>query len=69
MGGENCMKEWLTFIAGSAVTIIHAMAMVIVIVGTIEAFLRSIRPSSALRQAAARSTTPTCGMRVAWLVC
>jgi uncharacterized membrane protein len=37
------MKEWLTFIAGSAVTIIHAMALFIVIVGTIEAFLRSIR--------------------------
>ena len=37
------MKEWLTFIAGAAVTIIHAMALFIVIVGTIEAFYRSIR--------------------------
>jgi uncharacterized membrane protein len=42
-GMETQMKEWLIFIAGSAVTVIHAMALFIVIVGTIEAFLRSIR--------------------------
>ena len=37
------MREWLTLVAGGAVTIIHAMAMVIVIVGTIEAFIGSVR--------------------------
>ena len=37
------MREWLTLVAGGAVTIIHAMALVIVIVGTIEAFIGSAR--------------------------
>ena len=37
------MKEWLTVIAENAVLIIHAMALVIIIIGTIEAFLRSLR--------------------------
>ena len=37
------MKEWLIYVATNAVTIIHAMALVIVIVGTIEAFIRSLR--------------------------
>jgi hypothetical protein len=37
------MKEWLAFIVEYAVLIIHAMALVIIIIGTIEAFLRSIR--------------------------
>jgi len=37
------LKELLTYIASSAVTIIHAMVLAIVIVGTIEAFLRSLR--------------------------
>jgi uncharacterized membrane protein len=36
------MKEWLTVIAENAVVIIHAMALVIIIIGTIEAFLRSV---------------------------
>jgi uncharacterized membrane protein len=36
------MKEWLAFIAEGAITIIHAMALVIIIIGTIEAFYRSI---------------------------
>jgi uncharacterized membrane protein len=37
------VKELLAYVAGSAVTIIHAMALFIVIVGTIEAFFRSLR--------------------------
>ncbi len=45
------MKEWLTLVAEGAVTIAHAMALIIVIVGTIEAFVGSaklmFRPSSA----------------------
>ena len=36
------MKEWLTFIVEYAVLIIQAMALVIIIIGTIEAFLRSL---------------------------
>jgi len=48
------MKEWLTFIVENAVLIIHAMALVIIVIGTIEAFLRSIRailgPSSTGQQ-------------------
>ncbi len=37
------MKEWLTVIAGNAVVIIHAMALVIIVIGTVEAFCRSLR--------------------------
>jgi len=37
------MQGWLTVVAGLAVTIIHAMALVIIVAGTIEAFLRSVR--------------------------
>ncbi len=37
------MQGWLTVVAGIAVLIIHAMALSIIIVGTIGAFLRSIR--------------------------
>ena len=37
------MKEWLTVIALHAVTLIHAMALLIVAFGTIQAFIRSVR--------------------------
>lgn len=37
------MKEWVMFIAGGAVTFIHAMAMVVVLFGTVQAFFRSFR--------------------------
>ena len=37
------MKEWLTVIALHAVTIIHAMALVIVVFGTLQAVVRSVR--------------------------
>jgi len=37
------MKEWLTFITENVVVIINAMALVIIGIGTIEAFLRSLR--------------------------
>ena len=37
------MKEGLTFFAGSAVTIIHAMALAIIAVATLQAFYRSVR--------------------------
>ena len=37
------MKEWLTFVAGNAVTLIHAMALVVVLIGTVQAFGRSFR--------------------------
>jgi uncharacterized membrane protein len=37
------MQDWLTVIALHTVTLIHAMALVIIVIGTIEAFLRSIR--------------------------
>jgi uncharacterized membrane protein len=37
------MKEWLTVIALHAVTIIHAMALVIVFFGTLQAFVRSVQ--------------------------
>jgi uncharacterized membrane protein len=36
------MREWLTFIVEYAVLVIHAMALVIIVIGTIEAFLRSV---------------------------
>jgi uncharacterized membrane protein len=37
------MNEWLVLVAKGAVTMIHAIALVIVVVGTIQAFFRSIR--------------------------
>jgi uncharacterized membrane protein len=37
------MKEWLTFIAENAVVVINAIALVVIVIGTIEAFLRSTR--------------------------
>jgi uncharacterized membrane protein len=37
------MKEWLTFIAENAVVVINAISFVAIVIGTIEAFLRSIR--------------------------
>ena len=37
------MKEWLTVSAESAVMITHAMALVIIVIGTLQAFLRSVR--------------------------
>jgi len=37
------MKDWLTVIALHAVTLIHAMALLIVAFGTAQAFIRSIR--------------------------
>ncbi len=60
------MKEWLTVIAENAVMIIHAMALVIILIGTIEAFLRSLCASSARRRAAARFVMPICGMPAGW---
>jgi uncharacterized membrane protein len=36
------VKEWLTPIAESAVIIIHAMALVIIAIGTLQAFLRCV---------------------------
>jgi uncharacterized membrane protein len=45
------MEEWLTFVAKDAVTIIEAMAVVVIIIGTIIAFFSGIpamlRPSMA----------------------
>lgn len=37
------MKEWLTFIAENAVVVINAISFVAIVIGTIEAFLRSTR--------------------------
>jgi uncharacterized membrane protein len=37
------MKEWLTFITENAVMIINAIALIIVVIGTIEAFFESMR--------------------------
>jgi len=37
------MKDWLTVIALNTVTLIHAMALLIVAFGTAQAFIRSIR--------------------------
>jgi len=47
------MKEWLTVIAASVITIIHVMALVTVAFGTVQAFARSFpamfRPSASGR--------------------
>jgi uncharacterized membrane protein len=37
------VKEWLTVVAENAVMIVHAMALVIIAIGTLQAFLRSVR--------------------------
>lgn len=37
------MKEWLTIITDNAVVIINAMALVIIAIGTIEAFFKGLR--------------------------
>ena len=36
------MKDWLTVIVGNAVLIIHAMALLVVAFGTVQAFIRSL---------------------------
>lgn len=36
------MKEWFTVIAFHTITIIHAMALLIVVFGTLQAFVRSV---------------------------
>jgi uncharacterized membrane protein len=36
------MKEWLALVAGNVVVIIHAMVLVIIVIGTVQAFLRSL---------------------------
>jgi uncharacterized membrane protein len=40
---ENPMNDWLTTIALDAVMIIQAMALLIVVFGTVQAFVRSLR--------------------------
>jgi uncharacterized membrane protein len=40
---ENLVKDWLTLVAENVVIIIHAMALVIIAIGTLQAFLRSVR--------------------------
>ena len=40
---ETSMKDWLTVIALTAVMTVHAMALLIVVFGTVQAFVRSIR--------------------------
>ena len=37
------MKEWLIVIAENVVVIVNAIALFIIVIGTIEAFLRSVR--------------------------
>jgi len=37
------MQQWLTWIAQQAVTIIHAMALFVIVVGTLQAFVRTVR--------------------------
>jgi uncharacterized membrane protein len=37
------MQEWLTVIAGHAITGMHAMALVVVVFGTVQAAVRSFR--------------------------
>jgi uncharacterized membrane protein len=37
------MKEWLTFVTEYAIVIINALALVIIVVGTIEAFINGLR--------------------------
>jgi uncharacterized membrane protein len=37
------MKEWLTFVTENVVVIINGMAVVVIAIGTFEAFLRSFR--------------------------
>ena len=37
------MHEWLTVIAGFAVTSIHAIALLVVVFGTVQAAVRSVR--------------------------
>lgn len=48
------MKEWLNYVGEIAVVIINAMALLIIVLGTIEAFIRSIiilfKPKPAGRQ-------------------
>ena len=37
------MQEWLTVIAGHAIMSMHAMALLVVVFGTVQAFVRSVR--------------------------
>jgi uncharacterized membrane protein len=40
---EKAMAEWLNFATTNAVTIINAMALIVIAIGTIEMFFRSLR--------------------------
>lgn len=40
------MKDWLTVIAANLIMIIHAMALLVVAFGTVQAFVQSIRSMS-----------------------
>jgi len=37
------MKEWLTFVTEYAIVVIDTLALVIIVVGTIEAFIAGLR--------------------------
>jgi uncharacterized membrane protein len=37
------VKDWLTFVAENAVVMIHAMALAIIVIGTVQAFFRCLR--------------------------
>lgn len=39
---RNAMKEWLVYATESAVTIIDALALIVIVVGTVEAFVRGL---------------------------
>jgi uncharacterized membrane protein len=43
LAGERIMKEWLTLVTKYAIVIIDALALVIIVVGTIEAFISAFR--------------------------
>jgi len=61
------MQEWLTVIAGLAVTIIHAMALLVVVFGTAQAFVTAVR--AMFRRSAAGTDFQTGYIHYArWLV-
>ena len=61
------MEEWLVFITGKAIVVINAMALVVIVIGAVEAFLRGLHVM--LAAPASGHVNPDVWLRFArWLV-
>ena len=61
------MKDWMIGVGENAVIVINAMGLVIIVIGTIEAFLRSVQAVFSGQRRASCFAMPICDMRAGWL--